>query len=104
VKVTVYDADGGQSITDVDFDGVQSLTSRQMVKFQRALGNEAFDDFMQASMQGLPRPDGTAAMVWVLLADEFPGSTVDDIDFDYAEMAGDDADAPGKAEEIPDVS
>jgi len=103
VKVTVYDAAGGSVITDVDFGGVDSLTSRQMVKFQRALGNEAFDDFMQASMKGIPRPDGTAAMVWVLLSDEFPDSTVDDIDFDYADMAGDEGD-PGKVEEILDVS
>ena len=103
MKVTVYDAAGGSVITDVDFGGVDSLTSRQMVKFQRALGNEAFDDFMQASMKGIPRPDGTAAMVWVLLSDDFPNSTVDDIDFDYAEMVGDEDD-PGKAEEILDVT
>jgi hypothetical protein len=92
VKVNVS-REGSTQEVEIDLTDV---TSKDMVRFQRLVGDEATD----ALLSGKVRPYIIDTLVFVKLRRMFPDLDQDDFDFSYSEALdefGDEDDPEGKA-------
>lgn len=78
------DTDGGVEVVEVDLD-FESLTMRESVWLEEALGTETFDG-VTAGKVPLMRPSIMQAMLYVKLRSVRPGITIDSFDIDLTAL------------------